>query len=398
MPHCHPVSLPLSVPLLRLTMTALLSGSIALHPGHRLGAQLSAPTADGRSEAPVLEGAGGDDWAAVAGPNRDFPWWPWILAFPALGGGLWWLLRTSRSPSALEQHTTIPPQMELEGVAQEKAIGESLSDVTARRIILTPRTSQTAYAYWEMPDTEVAALKRRGYHLALKLHDVTDIDQVESQPPHATHRQPCPTVAVGDLHVSVPLANRNYLVELGYEDDGSTWHTLARSAAVAVAGPEGLGEIAPDVPATAATDLSATPALSVVATQDNPSPAAQEPEAATDSPTAGLTYATLIPQTCRSAQAQWQLSPEQRADVTGGQRRLLVRLYDVTELPGFLASSPNSVQEFEAELAPQARLDLPIAIDDRDYLIEVGYFTDGGQWRVLTKSSPVRVPACDDPL
>jgi hypothetical protein len=104
--------------------------------------------------------------------------------------------------------------------------------------------------------------------------------------------------------------------------------------------------------------------------------------------------ATLIPQTCHSAEAHWELSPDQLTDLQTGNYHLAVRLFDVTELPGGFSAGPNSMQDFDVDLVPQSSRVLPIAIDDRDYLIEVGYVTENGYWQVLAKSSPVRVPAC----
>jgi phosphate transport system substrate-binding protein len=86
--------------------------------------------------------------------------------------------------------------------------------------------------------------------------------------------------------------------------------------------------------------------------------------------------------------------PDQIDDLRTGNRHLKVRLYDVTELPGSRSSSPNSLQEFDATLVSPGDLHLPIAIDDRDYLVEVGYNDGDGRWYSLAKSASVRVPAC----
>jgi len=101
-----------------------------------------------------------------------------------------------------------------------------------------------------------------------------------------------------------------------------------------------------------------------------------------------------VAQDGRTALATWDLSPEQVSPLATAHGSLTVRLYDVTEMPGSFALGPNPMQAFEAEPVPQASLTIPIAVDDRDYLIEVGHLTEDGQWCVFAKSSPVRVPAC----
>ncbi|NJL49025.1 MAG: DUF4912 domain-containing protein [Leptolyngbyaceae cyanobacterium SM2_5_2] len=150
----------------------------------------------------------------VASPNRGLPWWPWLLALPVLGGLLWWLLRGG-APAAAPVAAPLAPDPD-------------------RRIILTPRDCRDAYVYWEIPESEVAALRRQNYNLALKLHDVTDIANVDQQPPHSTRQFSCDTVAVGDQHLPIMIDNRDYLVELGYLDSDNAWHALARSAHVRV--------------------------------------------------------------------------------------------------------------------------------------------------------------------
>lgn len=412
MSHRHRAFSPLFAPLLRLTAATVLAGTVMLQAHQPTWAQSPTPAADGNAEVETLENPTTDDAAPVAGANGDFPWWPWILAFPALGAALWWLLRNPRAQtteSALpsEPQTGEPTEAvttETSDHAQEQGTavdGGTLDEAQAptsaiRRVILIPRSSETAYAYWELPAAEVEALTPAGYSLSLKLHDVTD--GASAEPPTTT--LPCPAAAMGDLHLSLPQADRDYWVDLGYEDDTATWHSLATSAPVHAPAHFSRAEADIDPPTPAATVTPVTPATTTEpASSADLSLAPEESRvaaAAIPRPSAPAPRATLTVQTCRSAEAHWEISPEQVADLRIGNRRLTVRLYDVTELPGSFASNPNRVQEFEAELISQGSLALPIAIDDRDYLVEVGYLTGSGQWHVLAKSSPVRVPACDD--
>lgn len=337
--------------------------------------------------APITTGTDG-----VVAPNRSLPWWPWILSLPILGGLLWWLLRGSAPAAAPLVVATVA----------------AVADEPTRRIILTPRDCRDAYAYWELPESEVAALQRQHYSLGLKLHDVTDIANVDQQAPHSSQLVPCETVSVGDHHLPIALDNRDYLVELGYLDEAQSWHALARSAPVrvpacvapAVASAD-LGSVTKTgaagtvaTGAIAAGTAAAGPLLSDVVAAD-----AVAADAVTESPIPQpmeVARVVLTPRDCRDAYAYWEIPPTQVTELQSDSRSLKLRLYDVTELPGSFSASPNSLQEFTADLVSQGDLPIPIAIDDRDYLVELGYTNGAGQWQTLAKSDLVRVPACLD--
>ncbi|OKH51039.1 hypothetical protein NIES30_02925 [Phormidium tenue NIES-30] len=325
------------------------------------GADTPETETDSTAEAPpatTLEET--DPVPPAAAPARGLPWWPWLLALPVLGGLLWWLLKDSAPVAA--------------------PLAAPLAAVTDRRIILTPRTCRDAYAYWELPEDEVEALRQQNCSLALKLHDVTDIADVDRQSPHHTYPFDCDTVAVGDRHLPVAVDDRDYLVELGYLDPDNTWHALARSAPVRV--PACLSSSTPSAAGVGTAAAVGLGALGVSAAA-----IARPPE------TAAIARAVLTPRDCRTADASWELPTSTVDDLKAGSRSLKARLYDVTELPGH-GNRLNSLQEFNAELVAQGDLQLPIAIDDRDYLVEVGYVDSNYQWQALAKSEPVRVPAC----
>jgi phosphate transport system substrate-binding protein len=296
-------------------------------------------------------------------PQRGLPWWPWLLALPLLGGLLWWLLK-DRAPVGAP------------------LVAAPLAAARDRRIILTPRNCRDAYAYWELPEAEVQALRDQGTSLALKLHDVTDIADVDRQSPHSTHQFDCDTVAVGDRHLPVRVDDRDYLVELGYVGNDSDWHALARSAHVRVpACPSTVTPAAPGIGAAAAA-AAGLGGLGVGA-------AAVARRAETAAPARVI----LAPRDCKNAYAYWELPKNTVDDLKTGSRALKARLYDVTELPGN-GNGLNSLQEFNATLETSGDLHLPIAVDDRDYLVEIGYVDSNYQWQALAKSEPVRVPVC----
>lgn len=39
---------------------------------------------------------------------------------------------------------------------------------------------------------------------------------------------------------------------------------------------------------------------------------------------------------------------------------------------------------------------VPIPIDNRDYIIEIGYITEAGGWLILARSESIRIPACSE--
>ena len=303
---------------------------------------------------------------AATGRTSGVPWWPWLLALPVLGGLLWWLLK-DRTPVAAP---VAAPEPE-------------------RRIILTPRNCQDAYAYWELPQSEVDALKRQGCSLALRLHDVTDIADIAHQPPHSMKQFDCETVAQGDRHLPISFDDRDYLVELGYLDKQDDWHALVRSAGVRVpACPSTVPNRAAGIGAAAgAAGLTVAGAAAVAKTRPVASPTVTPvtPEPA---------RIVLTPRDCRHAYAYWELPEGQMQQLKTNQDPLRLRLYDVTELPNPQGSNLSSMQEFDCEITSPGDHHLPIAIDNRDYLVELGYFGPQREWIPLAKSDSVRVPAC----
>lgn len=99
----------------------------------------------------------------------------------------------------------------------------------------------------------------------------------------------------------------------------------------------------------------------------------------------------LTPRNCRDAYAYWEIPDDARA--TAGDRNLALRLYDVTGI-NLDQQQPHSMQQFDCKAGEQDR-HLPIALDDRDYLVEIGYPTENGGWTTLARSTHVRVPKCE---
>ncbi|PSB00754.1 DUF4912 domain-containing protein [Merismopedia glauca] len=112
-------------------------------------------------------------------------------------------------------------------------------------------------------------------------------------------------------------------------------------------------------------------------------------------PVAETSRIILTPRDCQNAYAYWEIPSEQKQELKrqGGQK-LALRLYDVTDIPDMDKQTPHSTKQFECdENLPD--LHLPISVDDRDYLVELGYETSDGKWLKLARSQSVRVPACN---
>ncbi len=101
------------------------------------------------------------------------------------------------------------------------------------RIVLTPRTVNQGYAYWEVPEAEKAVLKQQGgERLTLRVEDVTGLET--SEVPHNTQQYDC-AESDFDRFVVLPQPERDYVAEIGYLTPDNSWLSLARSAPVHVA-------------------------------------------------------------------------------------------------------------------------------------------------------------------
>lgn len=98
----------------------------------------------------------------------------------------------------------------------------------------------------------------------------------------------------------------------------------------------------------------------------------------------------LVPRDCHHAYAYWEINPKQRTQLqANGGQSLKLRLYSTSP-----RQSRNLIQEFDcAENEPDCQI--PIALDNYDYYVELGYLTAQCKWLKLATSAPVRVPACD---
>jgi ABC-type phosphate transport system substrate-binding protein len=305
---------------------------------------------------------------------------------------------------------TISPAISDAAVAGGMLVGgAALAGMAGRRrpnrIILTPRTTSQAYAYWETSEENQALLRPQGdSRCLLRILDVTDIN-LEQHPPHSIQEFACADTDT-DRHIANLQSERDYLAEIGYLTDANQWHLLARSAPIRMPRISPLPEPTPTEPSPEplSADLGAAPSSEtpidpglvtgsalpgIALTRDTlPQPALSH------SPN----YITLRLQGPQQAHVTWDVPSENQeiARQQGG-RYYTLRVCDVTGLDPD-RQTPHSLQQFSCRETDTDRL-VPLPHVDRDYIAEIGYFTETDAWLLLARSAPVRVvSSAPDPI
>ncbi len=145
---------------------------------------------------------------------------------------------TEQSGETEEDSTaTTPPRSRSYTVEELASVDEDLPELPEgygdSRIVLLPRDPKWAYAYWDITNEHKDELRRQGgQRLALRLYDVTEIDQTY-QTPHGMQQQDCDEMA-RSWYLEIPVSDRDYTVEIGYLTGDGRWLMLARSAPIRV--------------------------------------------------------------------------------------------------------------------------------------------------------------------
>ncbi|HEY9666218.1 MAG TPA: DUF4912 domain-containing protein [Coleofasciculaceae cyanobacterium] len=153
-----------------------------------------------------------------------------------------------RAKVSLSPSRTVEAQSEVEAakfeLGQEDRTGGTLASVDEgladlpggygeSRIVLMPRDPQWCYTYWDIPNEHKEELRRQGGQLlALRIYDVTDIS-LDYQAAHSVQEYPCDELA-REWYLSMPVSDRDYVVDIGYRCADGRWLVLARSAPVRV--------------------------------------------------------------------------------------------------------------------------------------------------------------------
>jgi phosphate transport system substrate-binding protein len=295
----------------------------------------------------------------------------------------------------------------------------SISTKDEGRVILVPRNSQDVYAYWEIPEARKAELQRQGgRQLALRLYDSTGID-LERRSAQSFRQFECDESS-RDLHIPVAQSDRDYMAELGYITANGHWLKVAESAPIKVSSTVREGSAvtssdgATNLPQLERSDRTSNPIVDV-RNRVNETIAETTPMVGGLGATAhsllgrkqgdGLQTPLsdrsmlkrdcriiLVPRNTRDAYAYWEIADEYKAAarIQGG-RRFVLRIHDVTNLD-IEHQSPHSTQEYPCNEREQDK-HVAIPASDRDYLAEIGYYTDDGRWLSIIRSFDVHIPS-----
>ena len=97
------------------------------------------------------------------------------------------------------------------------------------RVVFLPRDPEWGYVFWEIsPETRKAAEAAGAQQLCLRVSDVTGLGD-DAAHPHTLQEVPVDGNAT-DWHVPMPLSNRDYRVELGFQLEDTGWLSVAFSA------------------------------------------------------------------------------------------------------------------------------------------------------------------------
>ena len=100
-------------------------------------------------------------------------------------------------------------------------------------IVLVCNQPEWAYAYWNISNEQKEKLRQQGVSkLALRLYDVTDID-LNNQQPESIEQNDCSEDS-RDGYLTIPVRDRDYMVEIGYFAESDRWSSLAKSAVVRI--------------------------------------------------------------------------------------------------------------------------------------------------------------------
>ncbi len=376
---------------------------------------------------------------ATTETGSGFPWW--LLLIPLVGALLWFWFKGRRAGTASDEPPTTvafptstpvavtPPS---EAPANGLSIGDAAivggvglaagagaaalagangEPMAQSRITLTPleqtasnetdANNPLAYAEWDAPEVEKAALRHQGgRNLVLRLYDVTDLDLNQS---HSQSFQDFSVAETASTYTADIQPDRDYVAEIGYVTADRYWLSLARSNAIRI----------PSVATGAAAVMAGGAAIGagLAAVPDNQeqvnveaakhdvgqSDLSSESLASVDKGLPALpdgygeSRIVLMPRDPQWGYAYWDAPNEQKEELRrqGGQR-LALRLYDVTD--GELThQSAHSLQQYDCDEMARDWY-VPIPVSDRDYIAEIGYLTSHGQWLLLARSNPVRIP------
>lgn len=337
------------------------------------------------SEQPAAEVEGG-----------AFPWW--LLAIPVVGGLLWWFLRGTggSAPAAAGGAAVAPPVV--------PPVVPPIAPKVDPRLVLTPRDSQNAYAYWEISDDRMTQVKRQGGEdMRLRLYDVTETDRPLPDP---IREFDCDETQ-SDQHLPIPQSDRDYVAEVGYLSADKQWLPIAKSNSVRV--PAAPTEASPNltvpnlkVPEADIGGATKVPGIALggaVAAGAAAIGAAGLMSKTTqqDTPTADShSRVVMTPRNDKKAYAYWEIPEAARTSLKAqGGKDCQLRIYDVTNVTD--GQPPHTTLTYDVDETDCDRF-IPLPEPDRDYVAELGYSTDDGGWLTMARSAPMQANTILEPV
>ncbi|MFB2936963.1 DUF4912 domain-containing protein [Aerosakkonemataceae cyanobacterium BLCC-F154] len=236
-------------------------------------------------------------------------------------------------------------------------------------INLRAENSQEALATWQVSEAHKQATREQGgTKLAIRLYDITDINQIQTEGWQIFQQFPVEE-QTNQMLLPILVADRDYNAEIGYltEEDNQRWLPLAKSQPI---------NIPASLPTVENLYKTSLPVSISVLTPTTPADWGSS--------------MTLTAQGSQLALAAWKVSNrhKQALQQQGG-RQLVLRLYDVTETR-VDEQIPASFPQFAVdEQATQMLVAIPET--NRNYATELGYLTDDNRWLLLARSAPVRI-------
>lgn len=300
--------------------------------------------------------------------------------------------------------------------------------MTVSQLRIEPASATDLSIQWQTPEDQRMAFMQQGDRpLQLKVYDVTGIN-LDHQPAHDVQLYSIADTAfdgsTASMTVPIPTHDRDYLAEIGYTTPDNTWMSLGRSLHTYVPAPEGDAEETMTLPLV--TDRVASTNATVPRqpiTDDHPSSdhQHQNPSAPMDAAAglgaAGLgsmaiaytnhadPYTEKHPSSISSSTVslalaseadhdlhiQWNVPDDQvTAIADAGTLPLKMRIYDVTGID-LNAQPAHTMQEYQIDTNNRT-LAVSVPQGDRDYLADMGYADQDGQWHSLARSLHLRVP------
>ncbi|MFB2980214.1 DUF4912 domain-containing protein [Microseira sp. BLCC-F43] len=313
---------------------------------------ISDPTAPDQTVADISPRGG-----ETAKLDGRIPWWMWLLLISALGGLLWLLLKNRKALAASS------------AAKMAAAAPAALPAAPAvSHLFLVPYDGKNAYAYWEIATAQIEALQRQGgKELLLRLYDITNIAQGAHDSLACLQQFGC-NLQDRYLLLTLPALNRDYIVELGLLAETGQWLSLTRSGAVRVNNNYPTGNI-----------------IGLLYGSNG------NGEAAYRAPAPSHSRIFLVPYDGKNAYAYWEIDPRQiEALQRQGGEKLVLRLYDITDIPDSEQHSLADIEQFDCNPNEQYFL-LALPEENRDYIVELGLLTQAGNWLSLTRSGKLRV-------